>query len=265
MVKPKITWLDAEACSATPASAHDDRSVITDLCTSIAAYRPGLSCFGLLKDDDACYTVYPLTKLHTTLDPHDTVTLQMLLDKDFEISLNRRQRFSIALTLASSHLQLYSTPWLSAQWSKKDVVFLRDDEAPASVIADQPYISHGFSTKVPPTAAIDVHRDRSISNLGIMLLELCFGVALEDHNKLRQVFVPSNGQSNPYLDLAMAQEWCKCVEYEAGPLFASAIQCCLQMNSVDVKSKEGREKLFTEVVEPLLHCHNFMNERPGHL
>lgn len=191
-----------------------------------------------------------------TFDPRETVTLEMLLHKQSEITLSRRQRYSIALTLASSHLQLYSSPWLTAQWSKKDIVFLRDKDFPDSVVADQPYISRDFAPSVPNSGPMFAHGDRSIFNLGIMLLELCFGVALEDH-KLRPNFT-HNGQSNPYLELAQAREWCSSACDEAGPEFADAIQWCLQMNSIEVKSKEGRERLFAEVVKPLQNCHDAM-------
>ena len=93
--------------------------------------------------------------------------------------------------------------------------------------------------------------------LGILLLELCFGITFEDH-ALRQNYVLADGQSTPYLDQVAGLEWSASASDEAGPEFAGAIQRCLQRNSAELKSKEGRQKLFIEVVEPLQKCHNSM-------
>jgi hypothetical protein len=59
-----------------------------------------------------------------------------------------------------------------------------------------------------------------------MLLELCFGIALEDH-ELRQKYANGTNAPNSFLDLAAALEWSPRAVEEAGPEFADAIQWCL--------------------------------------
>ena len=93
-----------------------------------------------------------------------------------------------------------------------------------------------------------------------MLLELCFGMALEDH-EIRQKY-PSNAVSNPFLDLAAALEWSSRAAEEAGPEFADAIMWCLRNNN-DIPgrgetgtSENWREELYWKVVQPLKSCYD---------
>lgn len=93
-----------------------------------------------------------------------------------------------------------------------------------------------------------------------MLLELCFGIALEDHH-IRQNYLSRDGQPYAGLDLAAAMEWCdRFASEEAGPEFADAIDWCLRnptraMASAEMKDAGWREKLYARVVEPLYYCH----------
>ena len=236
---------------------------ITDLCTAIACSSHSLSCLGFLNHEDHRYCVYPVMKQQASWDTPETVTLESLLmrpapDQPWTpcIVLSRQERYFIALTLASSLLQLHATPWLATQWSKKDILFLRN--GPDSIIVDQPYVSPQPSSQSP------TYHDtsKSISALGIMLLELCFGIALEDHD-IRRGFLGADGQPNPALDLVAAKEWCeRYAQGEAGQDFADAIGWCLRnktgRKSTDVKDEGWKDALFTEVVKPLQHCHDLM-------
>ena len=100
--------------------------------------------------------------------------------------------------------------------------------------------------------------DHGMSTLGIILLELCFGIALEDH-EIRRNFVSLDGQPNPGLDLVAAMQWCdRYANDEAGPEFAGAIDWCLRnptARTIGAKEQGWREELFTQVVEPLQYCH----------
>lgn len=133
---------------------------------------------------------------------------------------------------------------------------MRDSTNPNKVLLDQPYISRHFA---PVSKSHDSHDDRSLSNLGIMLLELCFGTALEDHDT-RQKYSISKQAPNPYLDLAAALEWCLRAVEEAGPEFADAILWCLYNipgnGEANGKLERWREELFVKVVEPLQYCYD---------
>ena len=232
---------------------------ITDLCTTIASMQPSYSHLGCLRDTDHQYHIYPLPEEEgpssTTIE---TITLETLLSKMSPIRLSRRQRYSIALKLASSHLQLHDSPWLGNQWSKKDILFYTQNGN--IILTEHPYISKYFLSETvnPSQSSTYMLADHGMSTLGIILLELCFGIALEDH-EIRRNFVSLDGQPNPGLDLVAAMQWCdRYANDEAGPEFAGAIDWCLRnptARTIGAREQGWREELFTQVVEPLQYCH----------
>ena len=212
--------------------------------------------FGCLKDVDHQYSIYPLSDSGIEDAFLETITLRELLSKTSPIRLTRRQRYSIALTIASSHLQLHDSPWLGPQWSKDDILF--HGKNGNLILTDQPYTSRDFLSTPSHTPSSYLLADHGMSTLGILLLELCFGVALEDH-EIRRNFVSLDGQPNPGLDLVAAMQWCdRYANDEAGPEFAGAIEWCLRNPTARLsggKEQGWRDELFTQVVEPLQYCH----------
>lgn len=247
-VKWEVTELPTEPISTVIEGASSD---ITDLCTTI-----GCSNLGCLQDSDHKYFIYPVADIEGSDNSLETVTLEDILSKTSPMKLTRRQRYSIALTIASSHLQLHDSPWLGPQWSKKDILF--HSKNGNIVLTEEPYVSKDFLSKPSTPQSSYFLADHGMSTLGIILLELCFGVALEDH-EIRRNFVSLDGQPNPGLDLVAAMQWCdRYANDEAGPEFAGAIEWCLRnataRQSGD-KEQAWREELFTQVVEPLQYCH----------
>ena len=233
---------------------------ISNLCDTIAAYRTNLKHHSCLKGEECRFALSPLDS-QSTGDMRDTISLEKLLSKDSNITLTRRQRYLIALTLASSHLQLQSTPWIGSQWSKRDIYFIRNSTHPHEIRLDQPYISRSFAPVSAPrtpstsTSPLDNSSDHSLSNLGIMLLELCFGTALEDH-EIRQKYPPAGH----FLDVAAALEWSPRAVEEGGPEYADAILWCLHnmlgSGELDGSLEKWREELYLKVVEPLKYCYD---------
>lgn len=255
-----VKWETSELSSETVETPVQKASTeIKDLCNTIASMQPSCSRLGCLSDADNQYHIYPLPEEEgpssTTIE---TITLETLLSKTSPIRLSRRQRYSIALKLASSHLQLHDSPWLGPQWSKKDILFHTQNGN--IILTEHPYISKSFLSETAPATQSSAYMlaDHGMSTLGILLLELCFGMALEDH-EIRRNFVSLDGQPNPGLDLVAAMQWCdRYANDEAGPEFAGAIDWCLRnptARTIGAKDQGWREELFTQVVEPLQYCH----------
>ncbi|RDI76572.1 Nucleoporin [Venturia inaequalis] len=229
---------------------------LDNLCGKIASFKNiDTSCLGVLKDEEHDYTLFPLLqeqRSHT--EQQEMISLGSILRKEHKFKLSRRQRYHIALTLASSHLQLHKTAWLESGWSKDEILFLPDPLNSEQVSLDQPFIARDFAIsgekRGPPTA------DNSCSNLGIMLLELCFNSPFESQS-YRKKYIPPDGQSNPYLDLAAALEWCNSeAAEEAGPDFEGAVKWCLsQFGMVDSLDEGKKAEMVEKVVRPLEYCH----------
>ena len=255
-----VKWETSELPSETVEKPVEKASTeITDLCTTIASMLPSCSQLGCLRGTDHQYHIYPLPEEEgSSSTTFETITLETLLSKTSPIRLSRRQRYSIALKLASSHLQLHDSPWLGTQWSKRDILFHTQNGN--VILTEHPYISKSFLSETVPTSQSSTYvlADHGMSTLGILLLEICFGIALEDHD-IRRNFVSLDGQPNPGLDLVAAMQWCdRYANDEAGPEFAGAIDWCLRnptARMIGAKEQGWREELFTQVVEPLQYCH----------
>ncbi|OBT67080.1 hypothetical protein VE03_04481 [Pseudogymnoascus sp. 23342-1-I1] len=229
-------------------STLDDSEIYTeikDLCSALGALEPSVPCLGYLCDDE--HRHHQLRLIRDGQPPsgrQDLITLEELLNHKQKFSLNRKQRFRLAVILAASILQLQTTPWLTEKLAKKDIYF---EYLEGKVLADQPYIYHFFpSTKQPPKASLDdegAHTHTgfatrtSLINLGILLLELCFNRPIETIEYRNDFF--SDGKPHNYTDYLTAIRWNTEVEDEAGLDFRNAIECCLKVdgkpNWVDAK------------------------------
>ena len=163
--------------------------------------------------------------------------------------------------VASSHLQLHDSPWLRARWSKNDLGFQRDKCG--DIVSWRPYISSAFCSDSTDPLPSSMVADHGMSALGILLLELCFGTAIEDH-EIRRNFPTLDGEANSALDLVAAMQWYdRYANDEAGPEFAEAIKWCLRnpVMSGGEKGQGWREQLWVQVVEPLQNCHRQLSTR----
>jgi len=156
--------------------------------------------------------------------------------------------------LASSLLQLHLTPWLNGRCSKKDIVFLRSHCGPPHIIIEQPYIVRKLGSFTATGTGDPSDCTESLLALGILLLELCFGQALEDQRFRKDYFGP-NGKPNDLTDFATARRGQQDVLGEGGPEFANAIRrcifCAFGPKSTNLADDDFREAVFTEVVQPL--------------
>ena len=259
---------------ASTASNIPDPLLIMDLCDAITTRKPEDNCLGHLKDDENVYSLHPSLKQFAS-ESLQWITLGRLLSKNSPIKLNRRQRYSLALTLASSHLQLYSSSWLGLHWTKNEIIFLYSSESTDGIHLDRPYLCRPcVIKKSQPSQDPYAPTDRTLSTLGILLIELCHGMPLEEHEMRRQLVSPSlsgttsnttlstatpssniNAALDFALDLAVAMEWSRSVSGEAGERFADAVEWCLRNKLMNVKDSTWRKELFANVIEPLQFCH----------
>lgn len=112
----RVGWADPNPLSSL-SSTDPDMTEITNLCTAMAHNYSNSICLGFLKGEEHRYIIY---RCLSQEESPATTSLETLLTTDV---LNRRQRYLPALILASSHLQLHSSPWLHVRWSTKTFFF----------------------------------------------------------------------------------------------------------------------------------------------
>ena len=250
---------------------------IADLCEAVRKAHCGAwnGPLGYLRDtQDRRHAFYPSIDPTRFSQNAETVTLASLLAKPtsrnslnptnlVSMSLSRLERYSIAVTLASSLLQLYSSPWIGETWSKNDIYFLiAEDGSPKPILVNKPYITRKFMSYSLSGSNTSVNgpvgrnsSTKSIQALGIMLLELCFGEAIEDQ-PIRSKYMSPDGQPNDMTDFCTAQHWLENDALgEGGPEYSEAIRRCLFCafgpRSTDLENDELRAAIYSEVVEPL--------------
>lgn len=236
-----------------------DGDKIVSLCTSFTTDQATL-CRGFLQAEDKRYYIYSVASNNNLkFSTNDSVTLNDLLCHKYGPPLSRRQRYSLALILASSSLQLRDSAWLIATWDSSDISFFRDATDAKAIMLDRPFITRDFART---TAARRARPDAAstFASLGIALLQLCFGTLIKDHpSRLR--YPPGDEQTAASLDLLAAIDWSREVGEEAGPDYAAAIQWCLLDSRTVTDREEWRRKLFQNVVLPLEQCHTYLNSR----
>ncbi|KAF2130672.1 hypothetical protein P153DRAFT_396059 [Dothidotthia symphoricarpi CBS 119687] len=180
-------------------------------------------CMGVIRRDDAMYHLHPISKRKRP-DDDRPLTLNHILSRNFDGHLTRRQRYSVALLLASSVAQLQFTPWLQKSLTKDDVLFFPSLDDEDNIPHQEPFLRQGFSPQHSTTTSTKAN-DCDFISLGILLLELCFGQRLEDHPLRKKYAVEVEGSKDAF-DLMAALKWCQSVTDEGGDDYASAVKWC---------------------------------------
>ncbi|TVY18081.1 hypothetical protein LARI1_G003501 [Lachnellula arida] len=213
-----------------PSSAVENSGTnikIDDLCSSLKVSDADTECLGYLSDDEhQKHEVRWIQESACKSQGREEISLEKLLSSDGHLKLSRQKRYKIASIIASSLLQLQATPWLSENLEKKQILFYYQG---SDVFVDEPYISHDFAaitTQPPkPSPAPRVLPRKTLSSLGILLLELCFGEPIESQTELRKGHLSSDGKALEGTDYLTAIEWLDKVAEEE-PKMAPVIKWC---------------------------------------
>lgn len=132
---------------------------------------------------------------------------------------------------------------------------------------DSPFIITQFDQNLPSihdgpwtgSTPVGGHDVAGIACLGILLLELCFGRAIE-HHPSRLVLPGGIGeeQMRAALDLIAALEWLKDVNDEAGADYTEAVEWCLAGCRTLPSDGSWRKLMVEKVVEPLERCYKYL-------
>ena len=249
--------------SLPESTISQDCESIVDICSTLCANHEPNQAIGFLVDEEDGRHKHYLYQANTTISSEpQSKSLNDLLSHaghgSHHTPLSRNDRLRIAVTLASSILQLHGTSWLGPQWSSKDIVFHEKINQASSSSYTYPYISWKLCMKnngVPDPLDTSsrqncIFRIEVLYALGLTLIELCFG------KTLAEMQIPEDRDPNrPMTELATAYRLSDSVYYEMGDSYGDAVRRCLDqpfdVRDMSLDNEELQEKVFDEIVTPL--------------
>lgn len=207
---------------------------IKDLCAAISAFQSPQRdvCFQLLEDEVAKQQygvlITPTKQLPLNAELWSVSSLQAHLH---DPKFSQKDRFKLAVILASSVLQLHETPWLEELWRADSIFFV---DRPGMPCYDQPFVSQHFGhLNLPPTpgAPEDISciiRNQTLYALGIALIELWF------RKSIAELWILADGARNTDSDLKnfmaefkTAKRLSETLYSEAGAKYSDAVRRCI--------------------------------------
>jgi hypothetical protein len=238
---------------ANPTLSHSpSMQEVKDLCASIKqmhASRLGFS----LDSQSKLRGAYSIDTSEIHLPSAEVLTLEDLLDRPPVVGgrrtkLSKKERYSLALTLASSVLYLNSTPWLNDQWAAKDIYFHRTTTSTRPIDIDRPHVSPALlelSKGLPNGQKTRGFHNKNtvLLALAIALLELYFGTTAEKYQKDELGATDPSLHQNPWMLCSMAHTWAEETQEDLSAAFLSAVRHCLRCFSDPGASLQDSEFL----------------------
>lgn len=241
---------------------------INDICTAVSGHCDVRQGIGFLTDESVGqhrHHVYLVKeKVEKRMDPKSLEDLlQGSQQRGPSFNLSRRDRLYIAVTLASSVLQLDGTLWLKRQWRSGDILFLPFEDQKASALRidyARPYVSWKISLEDENTALVaDASRDTVVHSipsevlfvLGIALTELCFGQNIYDMRIQEDVDTTDIMMTN----FNTASRLIDKVYTESGSRYGDVVRRCLKcppdVRDASLDNERFQEAVFGSIVTPL--------------
>jgi hypothetical protein len=224
--------------------------------------------FSLLKDEIIRqrygFLVYPAEHLPCDTDHWSVSSLRTA----FAAGMTRRDHLQLAVTLASSVLQLHETPWLNDDWDIDDIVFI---ERPGMDAYEHPFVARhsdpasSTSINAIPSSLAYVISNQTLYGLGIALIELWYGKTLAELHKARNGPGDSADTQLDFLtSFNTAFRLISELEDEAGEVYSDAVRRCIQCNFKSRARKfrdvQSQTAVFEGVVAQLKANYEFLHK-----
>ena len=212
------------------------------------------------QSDTMAYYQYHLSVLENVGSSTNLHSLRHILKSESKLCLSQRDRLSLALTLASSVLQLGGTQWLPKQWGTDQIFILLNQQphtAAPTLDHIDPYVSYNTELAVPDeemTSATTRYapRNKILLSLGIVLMELCLGKPLEDM-KIAGDCVINMDEASRQLTTARRQLFR--IYGKAGENYGDVVERCLEcpfdVPEAKIEDEEFEKEVFHQIVTPL--------------
>lgn len=237
---------------------------IDDLCLRLRSHK-NEGHLGYLPDEQGAYHVLQIPSVTpiNAVEFDRIISLGSILEKKVTVvregrpsilEMTRSTRMTLALTLAHSLLELYPTPWLPKYWSKLDVYFFQRRNG--DVLTQSPFLLgevmstkeyfRSESPKRQESPHLSQDHSPALQSLGILIMELWFGRAIES-NTFWQQFCGPDGREHEYTKFNAAAKWQKRTEEEGGLPLHEITQRCIFIN-FGVTTRDLRDKELVQAV-----------------
>lgn len=177
---------------------------------------------------------------------------------------SRRHRIQLAVTLASSILQLHETAWLRDNWTTSDILFL---EQSGETIYTDPFVHRVVdpsSKEALPPIMRYIIRNQVLYTLGISLIELWFKKSISTlHEPQDGPIGTGDAQTTLLTQIATANRLIEGdLRDDAGGNYADAVRRCINCD-FDCRLKKLEDESFQKavfegVVTPIKETFDFM-------
>ncbi|KAK2743240.1 hypothetical protein FQN57_004929 [Myotisia sp. PD_48] len=208
---------------------------IQDLCKSLFEIQTKGKFFDLYLSAAGCLCYYHIPMDMVGQESSDILSLDRILEETSHPSLTLPkwtpiQRVSLSFNIASSLIQLHSTPWFRTPFTSKSIYFAPRIQFQNPVSGDsrtetpKPFIIHKFLNQSDTSLRCDCSTKQSILELGIVLLELWHSRTLESY--AIEMKMPISDSYGSRYDIA--QKWLNVSAHYILPSYLNAVTRCVE-------------------------------------
>ncbi|KAI4159865.1 MAG: hypothetical protein LQ342_006193 [Letrouitia transgressa] len=154
--------------SASVPRSSSSASKINDLCDVLSQRLQSLSCVGYLDDHEFQQHMFMSADI---MDADESQEIVSFYDIKFAHGLGVKEKYALALTVASAVLHLQATPWLKERWCLDDIHFIRGSKVPTLI--NRPYVTKTIFSPNGSQGFIDIKDQPRVA-----LIEISFGVPI---------------------------------------------------------------------------------------
>ncbi|KAF2467714.1 uncharacterized protein BDR25DRAFT_305454 [Lindgomyces ingoldianus] len=225
---------------------------IQDLCAAICTLQKlhRTVCLSLLENEynrqKYGILIYPLKERPSDTEAWSIASLRSVLQ---DPGFARRDRLQLAVTLASSVLQLHETPWLDESWGMDDILFIKRTGKAAY---GHPFVTQRYdqATQIPsnpmPASMRRIIRNQTLYALGISLIELWYGKTMSDLRKPEDGAL-GNGSADIMAQWNTADRLVDELYNDAGGKYSDAVRRCIRCD-FDQRASSLEDAAFQKAV-----------------
>ena len=235
-------------------NVHSPATRISSLCQTLGRSYQDTTCIGFLDDSPWQHYIYP------TNDQKPVPSTPLSLYQTLSQSIATKEKYALALILASTLLQLHATPWLKGCKSMHDIEFY----PVSSNTIGEPYINKSFTSGpgqvAPPTSESRAWvRNEAIFTLGVLLIELSYGRPLLAYKTAADL---NEGKETMFTEYSVATRLAQNMAQREPPNYASVVMRCVFFTfdtPADLESAALQDRFHHDVIMPLQELNDILS------